>query len=114
MSYRDPCRHCGRDILVARIRGGRWLPFDIGTVEATPDAVDAWVLDRARGFVPIGEVAEHHLASHRRYATRHRCAQFMRWLAEKRDRANSFSDALGSLVDLWTKRSAEQLAAEED
>jgi hypothetical protein len=108
MSYRDPCRHCGRDILVARIRGGRWLPFDIETVEATPDAVDAWVPTRSRGFVPVGEIADHHLANHRRYATRHRCAQFMRWLADRRNHVDGFSDALGALVDLWTKPDTEE------
>ena len=103
MSYQDPCRHCGQQILVARVRGGRWLPFDLNTIEATPTAVDAWVLDRRRGFVPIAEIAPNRLARHQRFARQHRCAQFMRWVAEKRYRTSSFSNAVGSLIDLWTK-----------
>lgn len=102
MSYRDPCRHCGREIIVGRIRGGRWLPFDIETIEATPDLVDAWIPTRSRGFVPVHEVAERHLAGIRRYAVQHRCAQFLHWLAEKRHRVDGFSDAMGALIDLWT------------
>lgn len=103
MSYRDPCRHCGREILVARVQGGRWLPFDIETIEATPGLIDAWVPTRTRGFVPVHEVADRHLANYRRYAIQHRCAQFMRWLADRRDRVSGFDEALGALIDLWTK-----------
>jgi hypothetical protein len=103
MSYRDPCRHCGKEILVARIRGGRWLPFDLQTISATPDAVDAWVAVRRRGFVPIGEIADHRLASVTRYARQHRCPEFLRWLADRKSHVGGFSESLGALVDLWTK-----------
>ncbi len=30
------------------------------------------------------------------------------WLAERQDRVDSFNEALGSLVDLWTKPAAEE------
>lgn len=103
MSYRDPCRHCGRDVLVARIRGGRWLPFEIETIDAQLGSLNAWIPTRTRGFVPVSEVADRHLAGIRRYARQHQCAEFLRWLASRREHVDSFADALGALIDLWTK-----------
>lgn len=100
---RNNCRHCNQPIILAQVRGGRWLPFDIETIEATPDAIDAYVPLRSGAMVPVSDVADRHLANARRYAHQHRCAQFMHAVAEKRYGVPTFASGIGELIDLWTE-----------
>lgn len=98
LGQKDNCRHCKGEIMICRLRSGKWAPFDIGMVAATPDAVEAFLPvrsnDGAVALVPVADVAPRQMQGVRWLAQRHRCAEFYRAKAAERERVDSFGDAL--------------------
>jgi hypothetical protein len=99
------CRHCQARILVGRVRGGKYLPFNLEMIERTPDVVNAYVPvieTGAPGLVPIADVSDRRLDGVRWLATRHQCTGFLRSRATARDEVDSLAGALAEFfgVDL--------------
>lgn len=93
----DDCRSCGARIMICRVRGGKWWPFDLKMIAASPDAVDAYLPLRAGttvALVPIEEASPRQLQGVRWYAQRHRCAEYFRAKAAERERVGSLGDVL--------------------
>lgn len=93
------CQYCGTDDARWRqIRGGRWVLFNLELLESDAHPAEAFVPVRRAGvteYVPIGELSAHRLDGVRWYAVRHRCAGYLRALAEKRYGVASLSEMLG-------------------
>lgn len=66
LAKQDPCRYCGRPIVLAICRDGRWRTFDPDLVPAMPAGIWAWrkrygmeETDRTSGYV-IHKCADFH------------------------------------------------------
>lgn len=104
----DVCRHCDGEIMLCRIRGGDWLPFDVAMIERTPGAADAYVPVVKAGvacLVPIGEVGERRLADIHWLARQHRCAEFYRAVAAQHENVPTLADAMTEFADFLLSRS---------
>lgn len=101
LGKRDDCRHCAGPIVVCRMRGGAWAPFDLDLIPADPATAEAYLPVRTGdvvALVPVADLPDRQLEGVRWLARRHRCAQFYRAKAAERHRVDSLGDVADELI----------------
>ncbi len=100
----DDCRHCGKRIMLCRVRGGAWKPFELDMVPNTPEVTEGYLPIRNRAFValvPTAEIGPRRLAGVRWLAARHRCPEGLRATAGRRREHSALAHAINELLDQW-------------
>ncbi|GAA2686620.1 hypothetical protein Apa02nite_028990 [Actinoplanes palleronii] len=82
-SRAQPCRHCGRPVVIRMTQAGKSWPFDNDLVSVDADLPEELRYIPAPGrdgviMIPVIDVSDQRLVGVRWYAVRHICAEWLR------------------------------------